>query len=271
MTAFIDLLKYIFLGALQGFTEPLPVSSSGHLVIAQALLDIPNMDYLLEVWLNFASLIAVVFLFRKKIGELITGNINYIFKRDDAYKDQFNYALAILIGVIPAGIAGFLLKDFLSEFFLNLLSVGIALLVTGGLLLFVQKSSVENEKKEVGKLDALTIGLFQVIALVPGISRSGTTVVGGLFRNLESRKVIEFSFMLYIPISVASMALEVFNIGTMDHPVLPFILSFFISGVLTYYALRWFVHMVQKGNLKYFAVYCFIVGLASITMYMLGV
>jgi undecaprenyl-diphosphatase len=138
MQAFIDLLKYIFLGALQGFTEPLPVSSSGHLVIAQALLDIPNMDYLLEVWLNFASLLAVILLFRKKILLLIVGNINFIFKKDKAYKNEFNYAVAILIGIIPAGFVGFFLKDFLSEFFLNLLSVGIALLVTGALLLFVQ-------------------------------------------------------------------------------------------------------------------------------------
>jgi len=271
MQAFIDLLKYIFLGALQGFTEPLPVSSSGHLVIAQALLDIPNMDYLLEVWLNFASLLAVILLFRKKILLLIVGNINFIFKKDKAYKNEFNYAVAILIGIIPAGFVGFFLKDFLSEFFLNLLSVGIALLVTGALLLFVQKSSVENEKQEVSFLDALTIGLFQVFALVPGISRSGTTVVGGLLRKLDSKTVIEFSFMLYIPISVASMGLEVFNISTMDHPTVPFIASFLFSGVLTYFALKWFVHMVQKGNLKYFAFYCFLIGLASIIMFTLGV
>ncbi|MFW5914080.1 MAG: undecaprenyl-diphosphate phosphatase [Bacillota bacterium] len=270
MNSLIEMLKYLFLGSLQGITEPLPVSSSGHLVIAQAFMNMPNVDYLLEVWLNFASLIAVVFLLRKKILTLIKGNIDYLFKREQEARPHFDYALAILIGIIPAGIVGFLLNDFLSDFFLNLLSVGIALFVTGALLLFVQNQSEENVATDVSFKDALVIGLFQVLALVPGISRSGTTVVGGLLRKLEATKVIEFSFMLYIPISIASMGLEALKIESFDHPPSGFILSFILSGVLTYYALKLFFHLVQKGNLKYFAAYCFTVGAFSIIMYLVG-
>ena len=270
MSSLITFLKYLFLGALQGITEPLPVSSSGHLVIAQAFLDMPNLDYLLEVWLNFASLLAVIVLFRKRILELIVGNITFIFKKDKAARQHFDYAVAVLIGIIPAGIAGFLLSDVLSTFFLNLLAVGIALFVTGSLLLFVQSQSEENEKTEVSPLDALVIGLFQVLALVPGISRSGTTVVGGLLRRLEATKVIEFSFMLYIPISIASMGLEAFKIESFDHPASGFIASFVVSAILTYFALKLFVHLVKKGNLKYFAAYCFTIGAFSIIMFLVG-
>ncbi|MFW5894913.1 MAG: undecaprenyl-diphosphate phosphatase [Bacillota bacterium] len=271
MNFVIELLKYLFLGALQGITEPLPISSSGHLVIAQAFMNMPNVDYLLEVWLNFASLIAVIVLFRKKIGALIKGNIDFIFKRDQEARPHFEYALAILIGILPAGIVGFLLNDFLSTFFLNLMSVGIALFVTGVLLLFVQKESVENVGTDVSYKDALVIGLFQVLALAPGLSRSGTTVVGGLFRKLEATKVIDFSFMLYIPISIASMGLEAINVKSFDHPPSGFILSFILSGIFTYFALKLFVHLVKKGDLKYFAAYCFTVGAFSIIMYLVGV
>ncbi|MFW6299212.1 MAG: undecaprenyl-diphosphate phosphatase [Bacillota bacterium] len=270
MNSLIELLKYLFLGALQGITEPLPISSSGHLVIAQAFMNMPNVDYLLEVWLNFASLIAVVILFRKRIGTLVKGNIDYLFKRDKAARPHFDYGIAILIGIIPAGIAGLLLNDFLSEFFLNLMSVGIALFVTGSFLLFVQRQSTENVETDIAFKDALVIGLFQVLALVPGISRSGTTVVGGLLRKLEATKVIEFSFMLYIPISIASMGLEGLNIGSFDHPPSGFILSFIVSGVFTYFALKLFVDLVKKGNLKYFTAYCFTVGAFSIIMYLVG-
>lgn len=270
MDPLLQFLKYVFLGALQGITEPLPVSSSGHLVIAQAFLNMPNVDYLLEVWLNFASLLAVIVLFRKRIIELISGNIAYVFKRDRTQRHHFDYALAVLVGIIPAGIAGFLLNDILSTYLLNLLSVGIALFVTGTLLLFVQSQSEKNVETEISLMDALAIGLFQVLALVPGISRSGTTVVGGLLRRLEATKVIEFSFMLYIPISIASMGLEALSIDTFDHPFPGFIASFIVSAVLTYFALKVFVHLVKKGNLKYFAAYCFTVGALSIIMFLVG-
>ncbi len=270
MSSLVTFVKYLFLGALQGITEPLPISSSGHLVIAQAFLNMPNVDYLLEVWLNFASLMAVIVLFRKRITSLIQGNMAYLFKRDKSARHHFDYALAILIGIIPAGLVGFFLNDILSRFFLNLLSVGIALFVTGGLLLFVQTQSEENEDTDISRMDALVIGLFQVLALIPGISRSGTTVVGGLLRRIEATKVIEFSFMLYIPISIASMGLEAMNIESFDHPASAFIASFIVSGILTYYALKLFVHLIKRGNLKYFAAYCFTVGAFSIIMYLVG-
>lgn len=263
----LNLLKYIILGIVQGITEPLPISSSGHMIITRYFIDIPSSDYFLEIVLNFASLIAIVIIYHKRIWELIAGNFKFVFKRNKIYRGQFDYLLLIIIGVIPAGIAGFVLKTFIEDTFLTLISVGISLLVTGSFLLIVQRQSVENTKETLSIKDAVFIGVFQVFALLPGISRSGSTFIGGLFRKLSFEKVLEFSFMLYIPISVATMVLEIPNIGRIDHPTLPLISAFIMSIVFTYLAFKLFVHVVKQGNLKYFAYYCFVVGIGCIVVY----
>ncbi len=263
----LNLLKYIILGIVQGVTEPLPISSSGHMIITRYFIDIPSTDYFLEIVLNFASLIAIVIIYHKRIWTLITGNFNFVFKRNKMYRAQFDYLILVIIGVIPAGIAGLLLKTFIEDTFLTLISVGISLLVTGTFLLIVQRQSVENTKETLSKKDALFIGVFQVFALLPGISRSGSTFIGGLFRRLNFEKVLEFSFMLYIPISLATMALEIPNISGVDHPLIPLSAAFIMSIVFTYLAFKFFVHVVKQGNLKYFAYYCFVVGVACIVIY----
>lgn len=264
MQSFIEFLKYLLVGLVQGITEPLPISSSGHLVIIQTFLNIPSVDLFLEITLNFASLIAVVILFKNKVIGLIKGNFFYLIKRDKTYKADFDYAILVLIGVIPAGIVGFIFRDFFDGFS-TLLSVGISLLVTGSFLFIVQKASIENTKENLTWKDALFIGLFQVFALIPGISRSGSTFIGGLFRKLKFTDVLEFSFMMYIPISIATMALEVINFdGLNGVSIFSIIGAFTMSLVFTYFAFKWFIYMVKEGNLKYFAVYCFIVGFLSV-------
>ncbi|MFH5882478.1 undecaprenyl-diphosphate phosphatase [Liberiplasma polymorphum] len=269
MQNFIELLKYIIIGSVQGITEPLPISSSGHLVIIQTFLDMPTVDYFLEIVLHFASLIAILILFRVKILALIKGNIAYVFKRDETYKHDFHYFLLILIGVIPAGLAGLLFKSFF-EGFLTLLAVGISLLFTGSFLLMVQKQSIENTKETLSWHDALTIGLFQVFALLPGISRSGSTFIGGLFKRVKFEKVVEFSFMMYIPISIGTMVLELFEVETFSrYNGLDISLAFITSGLFTYFAFKWFINAVKQGNLKYFGYYCLAVGLMSIGLYYL--
>ena len=266
----IEFLKYVLIGIIQGITEPLPISSSGHIMIAREFMNMPAVDYFLEIFLHVASLIAILILFRKRILELIVGNINYIFKRNKDYVKDFHYALMILIGIIPAGIVGVLFKETIETRILvyGLLAIGISLLVTGSFLLLVQSESTENTRKNITPLDALTVGLFQVVALLPGISRSGSTFVGGLFRKLEFKALVEYSFMLFIPVTAGSLLLEIIAFdGTVDHPVSGLMISFVLSGVLTFFALRWFVNMVKKGNLKYFAYYCFVVGTLSIIIY----
>lgn len=266
MQSLLEFLKYLFVGVIQGITEPLPISSSGHLVIIQSFLNIPNVDLFLEITLNFASLIAVVILFKDKILRLIRGNYAYLIKRDKTYKSDFDYALLVIIGVIPAGLVGLLFRD-LFDGFLTLLSVGISLLITGSFLFIVQKESTENTKETLSWKDALFIGIFQVFALIPGISRSGSTFIGGLFRKIKFTDVLEFSFMMYIPISLATMALEVINFdGLNGVSVINIIGAFTMSFIFTYLAFKWFVYMVKEGNLKFFGFYCFIIGSISIIL-----
>lgn len=267
MQTFIEFLKYLFVGIIQGITEPLPISSSGHLVIVQTFLNIPSMDLFLEITLNFASFIAVVILFREKIMALVRGNYLYIFKKDSKYKKDFDYAWLILIGVLPAGLIGLVFRD-LFDGFLTLLSVGISLLITGTFLLIVQSKSTNNQRNDLDYKDALFIGFFQVFALIPGISRSGSTFIGGLFRKIRFVDVIEFSFMMYIPISIATMALEVIRFNGLNGvPLINIIGAFTMSLIFTYLAFKWFIYMVREGNLKYFGFYCFIVGALSIIIY----
>lgn len=265
----IDFLRYVLLGILQGFTEPLPISSSGHLVLMKTLMNMPTLDYFLEIVLHFASLIAIILLFRKRITRLIVGNFHYVFKRDKAYAADARYALLIVIGVIPAGLAGLLFRSFF-EGLLTVVTVGISLIVTGSFLMLVQRQSVENTKTELTMLDALSIGAAQVVALLPGISRSGATYVGGLIRRVKFEAVVEFSFMLYIPISVATMLLAARDVNSFSTQPTTALVAAFIAGVFaTYFAFKWFVHTVKQGNLKYFAYYCFAVGALTLVVSLL--
>ncbi len=265
----VEWLKFLILGLVQGITEPLPISSSGHMVITQYFFDIPNMDYFLEIFLHFASLIAIVILFRERIMKLIVGNYQYIIKRNKEYRDDFDYAILIVIGVIPAALIGFLFISFF-EGFLTLLAVGISLLITGTFLFLVQKQSVENTKTTMTKTDALVVGLVQILALFPGISRSGSTFVGGLFRKIKFETLIEFSFMLYIPISLSGMIYELFKVDSFrNHNVFPLTVAFIATLISTYFAFKWFVHLVKQGNLKYFGVYCYCAGVFAIILYLI--
>ena len=265
----VEWLRFLILGLIQGLTEPLPISSSGHMVMAQHFLEIPNLDYFLEIFLHFASLIAIVILFKERILKLIVGNWQYVIKRNREYKADFDYAILIVIGVIPAALIGVFFKSFF-EGFLTLLAVGISLLITGTFLFFVQKQSVENTKTTISMTDALIVGIVQVLALFPGISRSGSTFVGGLFRKIKFETLIEFSFMLYIPISLGGMIFELFEVESFTaYQPLSLTVAFIATLISTYYAFKWFVHLVKQGNLKYFGFYCYIAGTFAIILSLL--
>ncbi len=262
----VEWLRFLILGLIQGLTEPLPISSSGHMVIAQVFLDIPNLDYFLEIFLHFASLIAIVILFKERIIRLIKGNWNYLIRRKSDYRADFDYLILIIIGVFPAALIGVLFKSFF-EGFLTLIAVGISLLITGTFLFLVQKQSVENTKTRLNVWDALTVGLVQVLALFPGISRSGSTFVGGLLRKIKFETLIEFSFMLYIPISLGGMIFELFEVESFtNYAPLSLVVSFIATLISTYFAFKLFVHLVKQGNLKYFGVYCYFAGVFAIVL-----
>lgn len=268
----IELIKYLILGIVQGLTEPLPVSSSGHLVIFQFLLhmELPGLDF--EIIVNAASLFAIVYYFRNDLKDLIVNNIAFIFKKQKEYQKDFNYLLLLVLASIPAGIIGLLLKDTL-EAYKSLLMVGIGLLLTATTLLVVSKlrgKRVDTESINVKK--ALWIGFAQAFAIVPGVSRSGITTSTSLQNKLSIDEAIKFSFLLFIPISLASLLLSGINI--VQNPVegmsyLGLAIAFVASLITTYFALKIFVKVLKKQKLFLFSIYCYIVGLLSIIFHII--
>lgn len=264
------LLQYLILGIIQGFTEPLPISSSGHLRIFKSIFNsevLSDMNF--EIMVNFGSLIAILVLYRKEIGSIIKDFFCYLKTKEEKYQVNYKYAWLIVVGTIPAALLGLFVKDFIEEYFTTKL-VGAMLIITSILLFMIKDIKGNKEKKDMTVLDALKIGLFQVVALLPGISRSGSTVVGGMKSNLTRETALNFSFMLYIPISVASMFLgvsDLINSGNLSELLIPYIVSMIAAGIVTYFAAKLFIDIMKKGKLIYFSIYCFIVGLVTFIIF----
>jgi len=257
------LIKYLVLGLVQGFTEPIPVSSSGHLIIVEHLFGIHMEGLSFEVLVNTASLLAIMFIYRQDLIKLVGNTIGFILRRDPALKSDFMFAVYLVIGTIPAGIAGVLFKDWIGETFKGLLTIGITLLVTGVSLWFIRNLRGRKSEQGLTLKDALIIGLAQMVALIPGISRSGSTIVAGMAQGLKQDTALKFSFFLYIPVSLGGIVLEgkdMINDPDMSTLWLPYLIAFIASLVTSYYALRWFMGIMARGNLKYFSYYCYIVG-----------
>ena len=258
------LIEYIILGVIQGFTEPLPISSSGHLRIFKSIFTSKALsDLNFEIILNFGSLLAIIFLYRKDIIKIIKDFFSYIKTKDDKYKVNYNYAWFIVIGTIPAGIIGIFLKDILEKYFSTKL-IGLMLVLTALMLYMIKDKNGKKTKKDMNYIDAIKIGLFQAIALIPGISRSGATVVGGMQDNLTKDTALNYSFMLYIPISLATMILGIKDLvkaPNLNELAFPYIISMIISSFVTYISAKLFIDLMKKNKLIYFSIYCFIVGL----------
>lgn len=262
---FLQILQYVILGLIQGFTEPIPISSSGHLVIFKNIFNLDTLnDINFEIVVNFGSFIAICFLFRKEIIKIISDFFNYIKTKKEDYKENYKYAWLIVIGTIPAGIFGIILKDKIDLVSENVKLVGIALLITALALFLIKDTKGKKEKNEITIFDSIIIGLFQVIALFPGISRSGATVVGGMSQGLNRKTAVNYSFMLYLPISLATMVLGVKDLietADISSLILPYTLGMIASCIVTYFSAKWFINIMKKGKLGYFSIYCLIVGI----------
>lgn len=262
-------IKYIILGILQGVTEPLPISSSGHIFLFKSLFN-TNMfnDFNLEIFLNFASFIAILLIFRKEVWELIVGFFDYLFKKNKKAKDLFNYCLLIIVGTIPVGLLGLLLKEPLENLlYKNVFLVGIGFLLTAVSLIVVMNSDGKKEDKDLTIKDALIVGLIQAIALTPGISRSGMTLVGCLLCGMSRKTSLKYSFMLYFPVSVTTMLLGINDVITGGITLGLF--GYYLVGMVfafigTYFAYKWLTAVVEKGKLWHFSVYLFVLSIFTI-------
>ena len=262
----MTLLKYIFLGFIQGLTETIPVSSSGHLMIFKKILNL-NVDFdTIAILTNFGSLVAITIFFWSDIKKLIINFFKYLKTKDANFKSDYRYCWMIVLGCIPAGLAGLIVSklDLFEKIENNIKIVGISLIVTSILLFVVRNFNGKKDDKKLGIKESLTVGFFQILGLFPGISRSGSTLVGGMSSGLKRDTAFKFSFMLYIPMSIAAMALELKDIAFKSSLLFYYFMAVLVAGIVTYIVIKWFRKIVSSGKLVYFSIYCFTVGLLII-------
>lgn len=260
----------LILGLVQGLTEFLPVSSSGHLAIGKAILGVEvSEDLSFEIITHAATVLATIVVFRKQIWQLLCGLFKF------RYNDETDYIFKIGVSMIPVFVVGVFFKDFVEELFGSLLVVGLALIVTSQLLLFSDRASL-NRKTEsqarngISWWQAIVIGLGQAFAVIPGLSRSGTTISTGLLCGVKRENVAQFSFlMVLVPIlGEAFLDLVGGDFATSAAGVPALAIGFVAAFVSGLFACRVMIALVKKAQLKWFALYCAAVGLAVILFQM---
>lgn len=268
----MDIIKYIILGLLQGFTEPLPISSSGHIYIIKAILNTNIFnDLSLEIFLNFASFVAILLIFKKDVIALIKGFFRYIRTKGKEAKEEFKYCWLLVVGTIPVALFGFFAKDLLEELLSkNIFLVGIGFFITAISLLFAVDCDGKKQDKDITFKDAILIGLYQAVAIVPGISRSGMTLVGCLLNGFDHKTSLKFSFMLYLPVSLGTMisGFSDFKAQSADITmILYYLVGMIAAGLLTYISYNWLTKIVEKGRLWRFSLYLFAVAIFTIMLF----
>jgi len=252
-----EYLESIILGIIQGLTEFLPVSSSGHLEIAKYIFgenQVGEESLLMTVVLHFATALSTIMVFRKDIIEIILG----IFSKKGVVERKF--AAMIILSMIPAGLVGVFLDDFITSLFTdNLLLVCSMLIVTAILLYIADRTS--GGKEGVGPLASITIGIAQAIAILPGISRSGATISTALLLGVSREKAARFSFLMVIPLIFGKMILDLAD-GDLSSEAIDktgLLLGFTAAFITGWAACTWMLKIVKKAQLKYFSLYCIIV------------
>ena len=256
-------IEAIILGLVQGLTEFLPVSSSGHLAIGKALFGIETSDLSFEVVVHAATVLATIVVFWKDIVKLLQGLFKF------QLNPETRYILLLVLSMVPVFVVGMFFKDYVEDIFgSGLLVVGVALIVTA-LLLFLSETLAARRGGEGSQMkwkSALWMGLAQAVAVIPGLSRSGSTIATGLLCGVKKEEVTRFSFLMVLVPILGEAFLDVAggDFAASSVGVLPLILGFvaaFLSGL---FACRVMIAMVKKAQLKWFALYCVLVGLACL-------
>lgn len=261
-------LIYIFLGILQGFTEPLPISSSGHVAIAQQLLGVSNTGIAFEAFINFGSTIAIVIYFWDDIKRLFFGGIDYLKSGLKENTEESNYLWKIFWATIPMVIVTVIMMLLDIEWGDSIRTIGFALFVTSMALFFVSNKSGNTTIKDMSFKVAILIGVGQAIALMPGISRSGMTMVFALALGLTKKDAFDFSFMMFIPASIGGLIYSLIEIATTGDFNPWFIVSAIFAFLFTVIGLKLTKKFVMASKLYYFAIYCLIVSVSIIILTM---
>lgn len=280
----MEIIKAIIMGIIQGLTEFLPVSSSGHLAILGQLLKLElDEGIIFEVLLHFGTLIAVMIAFRKDIILLIRDGLIIVkdffativlglkgkgLDHKIIDTDNKKFVMLIIVSSIPTVIMALLLDTLIESAYESLLIPGVGLLVTGGLLLstLLFKDNTKTEK-ETSYLNAILIGIAQGLATLPGISRSGSTLVASLALKLNREFAIKYSFIMSIPVILGATVLKLSEVDTAtitETQIIGYVLGTLASAIVGYICIKSLLIIIRKGKLHYFAYYCFLVGLLAI-------
>lgn len=258
----MSVIEALILGIIQGLTEFLPVSSSGHLELGKAIMGgmtVPEENLLFTVILHFATALATILIYRKDIWDILKGLLSF------KWNEEAKFSVKIILSMIPAAAVGLMFEDEIDSLFTGqVLLVGFMLIVTG-LLLFLA-ARAKNTGKPVGFGQAFIIGVAQAIAIMPGISRSGSTISTSVLLGIDRTKAARFSFLMVVPLILGKIAKDLLggDLSMVEHNPIPNLVGFvaaFLTGLI---ACKWMISIVQKSKLQYFAYYCFAVGIIAI-------
>ncbi len=259
----MSVIDALILGIIQGLTEFLPVSSSGHLELGKAILgdnSIPQESMLFTVVMHFATALSTLVVFRKDVWEILRGLLQF------KWNEETEFSLKIIVSMLPAVIIGLLFEEELEQLFGgSVLLVGFMLIITALLLWLADKA--KNTQKKVSFKNAFVIGVSQAIAMLPGISRSGATISTSVLLGNDKTKAARFSFLMVVPLILGKIAKD-FLSGDLTHSgnSLPLIVGFIAAFVAGLFACTWMIALVRKSKLSYFAIYCLVVGIIAIAL-----
>lgn len=260
-------LDAIILGIIQGLTEFLPVSSSGHLEIVKVLLgddSLPKDSLLFTVFVHAATALSTLVVFRKEVLEIIKGLFDF------EWNDSTKFSVKILISMVPAALIGIFLETQIEQLFdENLLLIGMMLCVTALLLIIADKA--KNTVKDVSNIHAFWVGIAQAIAILPGISRSGATIATSVLLGIDRARAARFSFLMVVPLILGSMAKSILegDFSAQETSLAPLLVGFFAAFGTGVVACKWMIHLVKKSSLRYFGLYCALVGIIALIFSMI--
>ena len=266
----MEIIKSLILGLIQGLTEFLPVSSSGHLVLAQYFFGIEETGIAIEVVLHLGTLAAVVIFFFKDIVRLFSA-VPYLFSQKGGEEKQGDKRVIwmLIVASIPTAIMGFLLEDFFEGLFATPVVVPFTLLITAGLMLWANK--LLHGRRPLSRMrpvQALWIGLFQGLAIMPGISRSGSTIFASLIQGFEREEAARFSFLLSIPAILGATLFKFDEIRELSASyAMPLLVGFLAAVVSGYIAIQFLLALIRRKKLYVFSIYCAVIAVISLIAY----
>lgn len=262
------------LGIIQGITEFLPISSSGHLVITPFLLNwlIPEeFIFPFNVLIQLGTLVAVIIYFWKYLFEIIIAVVKGIISKDPFGTKEAKLGWMVVLSTIPAVIGGLFLEDQVEAAFQSVQFTAFFLLFTALLLWVSEKFSTRiKNMEEITTLDAIIIGLFQVLAIFPGVSRSGSTIAGGVLRKLKREEAAKYSFLMSIPVMLGAGVMSINDLLSVSDlasflPVL--LIGFVTAGIVGYLSIHWLLQFLNKNKLSYFSIYCVVISIITLIFY----